>query len=335
MIKLETNSPLTRDLVRAAFLIKTPTLDETPEGFLVDEATVKDVLSHAAAFMREKKPEEKVPLTGNDRNSLDRVLKNCLGQGLGNSTESHKFLELVLENFDRVVECKEVPRAQLLKSEYYSTTDVPMGLEESNNTMVGSLLTFALAVAGYGLWNLGRIKLGTQKEDFYDLLLLPIKARNQVPPNDESPKLPYSLTYEWAFALWLALEFKMDAITKVVLTNVSMGKIRTKPSLVIDLEVERKALESVFDDSLDKVKNNLEVLIRNTLSDNPNKDVLRFLRSLYEVAHGSQSAEFLKIFGLRNYAALLSKGSKEVDKSLYEAMKEVAISVRLQRIEKK
>jgi hypothetical protein len=325
-LRLVSSSPFARDLIRAALLLEVRDPKEIKGGFEASNEEVERALKRVLAILKEGRPDAKLPLTGNDNKQLTKVLSTCLGvQGREEKLSAVEFFEIALKNLDKVVKCEETLNVQLMKSEYYESTDVPFGLEDSENASSGDLLSFTVASAGYTVWNLGNIKVGG---DYYSVLLLPIRVRKEVPPLKGGLRMPRTFTYEWAFQTWLALEVNVDALAKVVLATVG-NKVYSKPTIVVDLEAEREALKRLFGDALDSVKPSLERLLYNVMSDEPDKEALRFVRLLFEVLHGSSDIDQLRLFGLRSYLTLVSQQSNDQAIQLYSAMKHVAMAAKV------
>jgi hypothetical protein len=147
-------------------------------------------------------------------------------------------------------------------------------------------------------------------------------------------RLPRLYTYDWALQIWLALNLQLNSTIKVVLSNVGK-KVYVKPTITVDLKTEREGLKRVFSTFNEDLGKLIEELVLNVMSENADNNVLRFVKLLYEVSHGTLNVEDLKLFGMREYILTLggnpNRGdlTKKTKVRLYESMMRVASKVLL------
>ena len=313
-MKVRASSPIVIELIRGALLLGKFDLQLSWSGWEaeVDERVVKDALEKAAALAGD----ERLMTVRNDAKPLGRLMLNCFGverqvEALG------ELLDLALQNLDKLEGCGEedAPKLAIMKAEYYENTKTPMML--SDNEVMADALTVALAYAG-SVWNLGNVRVGPR--DFRAFFLVPVALYSDAIDflkdarlgKGEKRKrlLPSYATYDWALALWMAVNFDVNGVFRVLYVEGGMNRINVRPSMTIDLAAERAAVEKVFGDRFGDAKDYLISVLNNVLSDGPDPLAIRFTNALYQVAHHSLPAVELKNLGLREFASLLSAKSE-------------------------
>ena len=309
-MKVRSSSPFVVDLIRGALLLGNFALQLNWSGWEaeVDEKVVRDALMNARTLAGDEKLD--AVSVANDEEPMNRLMSNCLGVSKQVNTLSD-LVDLALQNFDKLEGCggEDATKLAIMKTEYYENTKTPMMLSE--NDVKADALTATLAYAGL-VWKLGEVKVGSR--DSRTLLLIPVtlyeKAIDFLNKARGGKLLPTYVTYNWAFALWMAVNFDVKGVFKVLYVKKRKNRINVELSMTIDLKAEREALERVFENKFNSARGYLKAVLENVLSGTPDALAVRFVNALYQVAHHSMPPAELKNLGLREYASLLSAKSE-------------------------
>jgi hypothetical protein len=125
-------------------------------------------------------------------------------------------------------------------------------------------------------------------------------------------KFPESAGIPWAFSLWLAVHLPLDSpvmVYHVKEDHVKEGqRISVSGGYFSDLKRIREGLNKTFTGNWE---NYLEDVLRYSLSKDSPKEAITFVQKLYETVNGALRKEALAFRGLRDYAGLIARESRE------------------------
>ena len=307
-LKVRASSPFAIDLIRGALLLGK--YDLQPSWSSWDAEIEDEVIKGAIEMARNLAGEEILMKADKDEELIKKLISDCFGAERQIDTLG-ELLDLALQNLNRLESCGKESASDLaiMKAEYYEETKTPMML--SKNKVAANAMAVVLAYAGF-IWSLTPKNQGNKA-----FLLVPITLYDKEAVKfirearaSEEKKLPRYVTYEWALALWMTVNYDVNGTFKVLYAEKGRNRINVKPFITIDLAAERTALQKVFGDNFDEAKEYLKSILKSVLSRTPDPLAVRFTNALYQVAHHSMSPIELKNLGLREYASLLSAESK-------------------------
>lgn len=272
------------------------------------------------AYSVKRRGENRIPLSGNDKNIIQRIYK-CYGIAeINNLYDQIKTFSDHLTN-----ECKEDKLPSLLKPELYEYNRIPGYKGEGKRKMEDyyPAISIMLGLIGYLGSKVGRIR-GEQS-----VLLLPeeVWSINPIESSkfssalgqflDQMSKFRYifpNIHPEPALILWLAINTESLNRFRLFIINDPRGQepATLSSQLTIDLSRIKEILykyEILTDYDLVSKLNNI---LRNVLfSDKPKHSALRFSVLLYETLVGVKSWEETLYFGLRDYMTNLLQEKEE------------------------
>jgi len=286
------------------------------------EQTLSDGFKHASELIGDNR----LPLTGNDRtrNKEFQKLLNIIGAS-STKNDSEVFIA-ASENVNNLIELNKQnskgPLISLIKSEYYEESRTPMFLDNYERILSPSSLYVLMALAGYTSFKIGRsvyinnnLSVVVSIEDIFtkDPNIYIALKNFKVNVKNGKPRFPNAITSNWAFSLWLAVNFNINHTIKVYLVDEG-NRITVKNNFLTDLRRLNKGLEETIGTLDDNKKDRINWLLSNTLSKNPLKDEINYTKMLFEAINGIDVKDNLIITSSRNYSLLLSnlinKGGK-------------------------
>lgn len=282
------------------------------------EQTLSDGFKHASELIGDNR----LPLTGNDRmNKEYQKLLNIIGAS-STKNDSEVFIA-ASENVNNLIELNKQnskgPLISLIKSEYYEESRTPMFLDNYERILLPSSLYVLMALAGYTSFKIGRsvyinsnFSVVVSIEDIFTkdpniyIALKNFKANVK----NGKPRFPNAITSNWAFSLWLAVNFNINHTIKVYLVDEG-NRITVKNNFLTDLRRLNKGLEETIGTLDQNKRDRINWLLSYTLSKNPLKDEINYTKMLFEAINGIDVKDNLIITSSRNYSLLLNnKGGK-------------------------